>query len=79
VKVLAARLGTKGWGWQSWGVGEAEEQRKYSGDEAVSRARGCRGVGHFLLGFSKRTHLAKSDPVSQICKLNLNQFHYRPE
>jgi hypothetical protein len=34
VKVLAARVGTKGWGWQSWG------EWKYSGGEAVSRARG---------------------------------------
>jgi hypothetical protein len=23
VKVLAARLGTKGWGWQTWGVGNS--------------------------------------------------------
>jgi hypothetical protein len=26
VKVLAARLGTKGWGWQSWGVGNSESE-----------------------------------------------------
>jgi hypothetical protein len=33
-EVLAVRVGTKGWGWQSWG------ERKYSGGEAVTRARG---------------------------------------
>jgi hypothetical protein len=36
VKVLAARVGTKGWDWQSWG------ERKYSGGEVVSRAGGGR-------------------------------------
>jgi hypothetical protein len=44
-----------------------------------SLARVVGGGRSLLFGFSKRTHLAKSDPVSQICKLNLNQFHYRPE
>jgi hypothetical protein len=34
-------------------------------------ARVVEGGRSLLFGFSKRTHLAKSDPVSQICKLNL--------
>jgi hypothetical protein len=50
VKVLAARLGTKGWGWQSWGVGHSVEKRKYSGCETDSRGW-LMGVGHFCLVF----------------------------
>jgi hypothetical protein len=42
-------------------------------------ARVVEGGRSLLFGFSKRTHLAKSDPISKSCKLNLNQLHYRPE
>jgi hypothetical protein len=64
VKVLAARLGTA--------------SGNIAGVEALSRGW-LKGGRSLLFGFSRRTHLAKSDPVSQICKLNLTQFHYRPE
>jgi hypothetical protein len=37
------------------------------------------GGRSLLFGFSKRTHRAKSEPYSKICKLNLNQLHYCPE
>jgi hypothetical protein len=73
VKVLAARLGTKGWGWQSWGVGNSEGKRKYSG---VKRAR---AGGHFCSVFRNEHTLRRAIQVSQICKLNLNQLHYRSE
>jgi hypothetical protein len=56
VKVLAARLGTT--------------SGNIAGVEARSRGW-LKGGRSLLFGFSKRTHLAKSDPVSQICKLNL--------
>jgi hypothetical protein len=73
VKVLAARLGTKGWGWRSWGAGNSEE-------EGVKRfARDGRKGSSLLFGFSKRIQRAKSDPYFKIWKLNLNQLHYRPE
>jgi hypothetical protein len=73
VKVLAVRLGTKGWGWQSWGVGNSE------GAGVKRFARDGRKGSSLLFGLSKRTHRAKSDPYFKICKLNLNQLHYRPE
>jgi hypothetical protein len=57
VKVLAARLGTKGWGWQFC-------ERKYSGGGS-SLGRAVEGGRSLLFGFSKRTHLAKSDPIFQ--------------
>jgi hypothetical protein len=78
LKVLAARLVTKGWAWRSWGVGDFVEKRKYSGGKN-GLAQAVEGGRSLLFGFSKRTHLAKSDPVSQICKLNLTQFYFRPE
>jgi hypothetical protein len=64
VKILAARLGTKGWGWQSWGVGNSVEMRKYSGGETGSRGW-LKGGRSLLFSFSKPTHLAKSDPIFQ--------------
>jgi hypothetical protein len=59
----------------SWQLGESRNIAgvKRSLARVVERGRSL------LFGFSKRTHLAKSDPISQICKLNLNQLHYRPE
>jgi hypothetical protein len=62
--VLAANLGTKGWGWRSWGVGNSE-----SGNIAGvkwSLARVVEGGNSLLFGFSKRTHRAKSDRYSKI-------------
>jgi hypothetical protein len=44
-----------------------------------SLARVGEGGSSLLFGFSKRIHRAKSDPYFEICKLNLNQLHYRPE
>jgi hypothetical protein len=62
VKVLAARLGTKGWGWQSWGVGNSASGN-IAGVEALGRA--VEAGRSLFFGFSKRTHLAKSDPIFQ--------------
>jgi hypothetical protein len=58
VKVLAARIGTKG-------------KRKYSGGETGSRGW-LKGVGHFCLVFRNEHTLRRAIQVSQICKLNPN-------
>jgi hypothetical protein len=39
-------------------------ERKYSGGEGAL-TRVVEGGGHFCFFFSKRTHLAKSDPIFQ--------------
>jgi hypothetical protein len=78
VKVLAAGLGTKGWGWQSWGVGNSVEKRKFSGGKTGLRGW-LMGVGHFCLVFRNEHTVRRAIDIPKICKLNLNQFHYRPE
>jgi hypothetical protein len=63
VKVLAAKLGTKGWGWQSWGVGNAQSGNIAGVKRALARL--VEGGRSLLFGFSKRTHRTKSDPYSK--------------
>jgi hypothetical protein len=64
MKVLAARLGTT--------------SGNIAGVEARSRGW-LKGVGHFCLVFRNEHTLRRAIQVSQICKLNPNQLHYRPE
>jgi hypothetical protein len=64
VKVLAARLGTT--------------SGNIAGGNGLARV--VEGGSSLLFGFSKRTDLAKSDPIFQkFSKLHLNRLHYRPE
>jgi hypothetical protein len=66
VKVRAARLGTKGWGWQSWGVDNSE-----SGNIAGmkrTRARvveGGRSLGHFCLVFRNEHTVRRAIHISK--------------
>jgi hypothetical protein len=64
VKVLAARLGTA--------------SGNMAGGETGSRGW-LMGVGHFCLVFRNEHTLRRAIQVSQICKLNPNQLHYRSE
>jgi hypothetical protein len=55
-----------------------EKSGNIAGVEVLSGGR-LKGGGHFCLVFRNEHTVRRAIDIPKICKLNLNQFHYRPE